>query len=310
MHPQSARLVAAFVLVAGLACPSLVHAGGKPAGPNPAHIQHMIQQARQQQQQMMQQIQQMMQQRAQMMAQQQQQMMRQAQVAQRAASVQARRTAQVARRAMRNMPRPVLQNVVAEYDFVVADEALVRTMHILNPELDDKGEIKKLSAEEKLKLKGDTPEEQKLTGYKAAVEDIQPGDEVIVSLSKYQPAKSSKKDEDTETKEKKSGDKESAKDSSDEMTDHDKIAKLANWKRQGKLHGVVLEVDATSSRRMTIAIQGQQIAMVKPGQKNNNANNQNAKPKKIDIDPSVLQATFVVIVKRGQNGAGLGVVQK
>lgn len=310
------------------------------AGPNPAQIQQMIQQAQRQQQQMMQQLQQMMQQRAQMMAQQQQRMMQQAQVAgqqvarqqqmmarrQQIAARQMQRRAAVASRNMarnmRNMPRPVLKNVVAEYEFIVADDGIVRSMNVLGPELDENGKVKKLNAEEKKKLKGEDEIERKLIGYKAGVEDLQPGDEVIVTLSRYRPAKTSKskaaEDADSEKGTEKAADKKEEKEvkkdadkegASDEMTDHDRITKLANWKRYGKLHGVIVEADAAGSRRMTIAIQGQQMVMQKPGQNNPPAN---AKPTHIDIDPSTLQATFLVIVKRGEGmpagggGAGTG----
>ena len=70
------------------------------------------------------------------------------------------------------------------------------------------------------------------------------------------------------------------------------------------------------SRRVTIAIQGQQMAMQQPnnrnGQPNNNKNNNNnnnqanPKPTHTAIDPSTLQGTFVIVVKRGDSAGGFG----
>ena len=95
----------------------------------------------------------------------------------------------------RTSNQPQLVDVTTTYEFIVADEGLVRTMVLLSPELDDKGRPKKLDAEEKKKLKGDSDAERKFPGYKAGMDDLQAGDEVIVTLARQRPVKGAKKKE-------------------------------------------------------------------------------------------------------------------
>jgi hypothetical protein len=324
LHSPTLWRAALLAMIVSL-FPAPAH-GANPAQQQQQMMQRMMQQAQQQQQQMMRMIQQMQQQ-AQRQMQQQQQMMRNQARASQIVNRTMSRQAQMMARAARNMPRPVLQNVVAEYGFVIADDGLIRSMTVLAPELDEKGKPKTLTADEKLKLRGDTPEERKVAGYKAGVEDLMPGDEVIVTLSRYLPAKHSSpgekekedkdKDAKKEAKKEKDADREKAKSDDtekskkdmegDETDDAHKLARLKDWRAKGKLHGVVVETDMASSRRMVIAIQGQQVVMQSPLNRNNNNNNNNkanAKPQQTSIDPSVMQGTLVVIVKRGQGGAG------
>src|SRR5262249_27241480 len=103
----------------------------------------------------------------------------------------------------------------------IADEGVVRTMSLLSPELDDKGRPKKLDAAEEQKLKGDSPEERKFVGYKANVEDIQGGDEVLVTLAPHRPTRGSRVekkdgDDDEDMPKMKAKGKEKAADKDDE----------------------------------------------------------------------------------------------
>jgi hypothetical protein len=304
----------------------------KAAPPNQQQIQQAIQQAQQQQQQMMQYIQQLQQQQAQRAQQMAQQMNRVAQ--------------QQAQQANRQMKNAKQVDIITEYEFVVADEGVVRTMSLLSPELDDKGRPKKLDLAEKQKLKGDSPEERKFVGYTANIEDIQVGDEVLVTLARHRATKGSpgkKKDGDDEEDmpkmkakgkekaaekddEEKPKAKAKAKDADDDEEkpkakakakakakdddDEDKpkmkkdkdgegeekeVKKIdqSMWRPVGKVTGVVSEIDAAGSRRVTVRYIQKQWVL--PGQNNPNANN----PNHIAIDPGTLQATLVVITKRG-----------
>lgn len=281
----------------------------QPPRPNQQQIQQQIQQlqqqAQQQQQQMQQYIQQLQQAQQQRMQQAQQQAQRQAQVAGQQAQRQAQqlqRQAQQAQRQAQNGPRPQLQDVTTTYEFIIADEGVVRTMALLSPELDDKGRPKKLDAEEKKKLKGDSEAERKFPGYKATVEDLQVGDEIVVTLSRNRPVKGSKKKDadgdedmpkmkgkakekdeekaaDDEEKpkakakgkakakeEKEDGDeKPKAKAKEKEDGDEEKEAKkidLSMWRPVGKLMGTISEADTAGSRRIVIRITQKQWVMV------------------------------------------------
>ncbi|MGE3809374.1 MAG: hypothetical protein AB7K24_32320 [Gemmataceae bacterium] len=72
--------------------------------------------------------------------------------------------------------------VKVDVEVTPADSVAVRVME-LKPEFDQKGRLKQYTPAEALKLKGDTPAEQKLVGYKTAYTELKRGDVVQVSLA-------------------------------------------------------------------------------------------------------------------------------
>lgn len=72
---------------------------------------------------------------------------------------------------------------IIDVELTAADAVRVR-MKDLPIEFDDKGHLKKFTAEDLKKKKGDTAEEQRLTGYKSDFSVLKPGDVIQVSLSK------------------------------------------------------------------------------------------------------------------------------
>jgi multidrug efflux pump subunit AcrA (membrane-fusion protein) len=349
MLARISRLIP-LVTIGGIAWLLLSDSARSAPPPNQQQIQQAIQQAQQQaqqqQQQMMQYLQQLQQAQQQRMQQAQQIGQQQAQRNAQQAQQVARQMQQAARQGQKNQPQ--MKDVTTTYEVIIADEGLVRTMALLTPELDDKGRPKKLDAEERKKLKGDTDAERKFTGYKATIEDLQAGDEVIVTLARHRPVKGAKKkkdadgDDDTpkmkgKAKEKDGDDEEKPKakakakekDADDEekpkakakakekdADDEDKpkgkkekegdgdekeVKKIdqSMWRTVGTLMGTISEIDAGGSRRMVIRItQKQWVAPNQGGQGGGGGagagNNNN-----ISIDPATMQATLVVITKRG-----------
>jgi hypothetical protein len=113
--------------------------------------------------------------------------------------------------------------------------------------------------------------------------------------------KAKDKDKDAE---KEKGDKEKGETTKGKEKEEDAEAAAAaaelwkgrtEWRNYGKLTGTVAEVDSSGSKRLTLRIKGQQVVMQRPGQGAPAA----AEPKTISIDPSQLQATMIVIVRRG-----------
>lgn len=339
------RIPKRFVALAlGLVALFVVSNAGKSAGPTPQQIQQQQQQMQQQMQQMQQQMQQARQQAIQQAQQQQQQMQRYIQQVQRN-NQQAQRQAQ--QQGQKGQPK--LVDVTTTYEIIIADEGLVRTMTLLSPELDDKGRPKKLDAEEKKKLKGDSEAERKFMGFKAGIEDLQAGDEVIVTLARHRATKGSakKKDADGEedapkmkgkakeddgeekpkekakgkakakvadaeeeekpkakAKEKEDGDekpKAKAKEKEDGDEEPKEVKKIdqSMWRPVGKLMGTVSEIDGSGSRRLVIRMTQKQWVM--PGQGGGRGGQQAgaAPDNNISIDPAIMQATLVVITKRG-----------
>jgi hypothetical protein len=78
--------------------------------------------------------------------------------------------------------------VVIDYEFTVLNDARVRLMK-LPVEFDEKGQPKKYVGEELKKLKGTSPAEQKMMGYKSDFGVLKPGDVVRVSFSRPKNAK-------------------------------------------------------------------------------------------------------------------------
>lgn len=78
-----------------------------------------------------------------------------------------------------------------DYELTAADAVRVR-MKDLPVEFDDKGHLKKFTPDELKKKKGDTADEQKLSGYKSEFNVLKPGDVIQVSLSKLNKDKEAK----------------------------------------------------------------------------------------------------------------------
>lgn len=78
-----------------------------------------------------------------------------------------------------------------DYELTAADAVRVR-LKDLPIEFDDKGHLKKFTPEDLKKKKGDTADEQKLTGYKSDFNVLKPGDVIQVSLSKLNKDKEAK----------------------------------------------------------------------------------------------------------------------
>lgn len=350
-------------LVFGVLSLHLMSSAGKSAPQPKQPTQQQIQQMQQQQQQMQQQLQQARQQ----ALQQQQQMQQYIQQLQRNQAIRNQQMAQQAARQGQQRPgqgqgQPQLRDVTTTYEFIVADEGVVRTMVLLAPELDDKGRPKKLDAEEKKKLKGDSEAERKFTGWKAAIEDIQAGDEVIVTLARHRPTKGAAKKKGDDGEEDAPKMKGKAKEGDDEEKPKDKKAKAKDaddeekpkakakekekedgeekpkakgkdkdkegdeeakevkkidqsmWRPVGKLMGTVSEADSSGSRRIVIRITQKQMVMPGGGGRGGQGGGGGAgagNDNNISIDPASMQATLVVITKRGTGmespgGTGFG----
>lgn len=83
-------------------------------------------------------------------------------------------------------PAVRITNQKTDYQITMAEDAKVR---IANPpaKFDDKGNPMRYSADELKKLKGETPEEQKLAGFKSDLDNLHNGDLVSVTISASQP---------------------------------------------------------------------------------------------------------------------------
>lgn len=82
--------------------------------------------------------------------------------------------------------RPVAKTI--DVDVNTADDVKVRTIHPPSGEFDEKGNVKKPSNAELSKMKGDTPEERRLPGYKIELSSLKNGDIVKVSIGKAKEA--------------------------------------------------------------------------------------------------------------------------
>jgi hypothetical protein len=175
-------------------------------------------------------------------------------------------------------PAPKVTNVNITYNFTFHSEiGKVRT--VTPPEsYDEKGNIKKHTKVELLQLKGDTPEEKKLTGYKAEFADVKVGDTVQVSISMLKGAtKLAKKDkEETDTEKPK--------------------AKPGKWIVAQTLLGKVTKIDSgktDSEPKMTIQVSTKVLG----GGGGNVKTTQN-------FDAEKYKATLVVIGQRAPSAPG------
>ena len=121
-------------------------------------------------------------------------------------------------------------------------------------------------------------------------------------------AKAKDKDADDEekpkakAKEKEDGDekpKGKAKDKDGDEEEPKEVKKIdqSMWRPVGKLMGTISEIDSSGSRRLVIQITQKQLVF--PGQGGQQQAGGAANQKNISIDPANMQATLVVITKRG-----------
>jgi hypothetical protein len=199
--------------------------------------------------------------------------------------------------------QPQLKGVTVNYDFTVVEDGFIRSTRLLNAEIDDKGRPKKLNPDELAKAKGDSPAERRLAGYKAEFDDVQVGDEVVVTLAKQRPTPPVVKSAPvkTESPGEKAAKATQDKEENDEPPAPKKFA-LADWKAVGTLRGVVTAVDG--NRRLTLRVNTQQWVMPQPNGRNGAANHQAGQPRQISIDSDKFQATVVLIIKRSPAAAG------
>lgn len=83
-------------------------------------------------------------------------------------------------------PQPQVVTKTYDIDVTAAPEAKVRIKNA-PPRFDQKGNLLKYSADELRELKGDSPEDKKLPGYKRDFADLKVGDVVAVSLVRPHP---------------------------------------------------------------------------------------------------------------------------
>jgi hypothetical protein len=199
-------------------------------------------------------------------------------------------------------------------------------------QFDEKGNRKKYTAEELKEFKGDTPEEQKMVGFKADFADLRVGDNAKVTLSYWRankkketesPGEKDKKDADKKDSDKKDADKkaedkkEEKKDADAEKKDADKkdadkkdVAdkkdaskkdKPAEEEEDGKwvqsvvLDGSIVKID-TKTQKITVRVKNtvpvRTSTQAQPGQPAKNPNTPT------EIKPEDKQATLVVVAKR------------
>lgn len=84
------------------------------------------------------------------------------------------------------LPQQRLTTKVYDLELTVAPDAKVRIKNV-PPRFDAKGQLLKYSADELKELRGDTPEDKKLPGYKRDLADLKVGDVVTVTLAQPQP---------------------------------------------------------------------------------------------------------------------------
>jgi len=182
-------------------------------------------------------------------------------------------------------PGQGMRVVNATYTFTFTfnnDAGKVRSMSPPE-EFDDKGNIKKHTREELQALKGDTPAEKKMVGYKSEISEVQTGDvvQVVLSVNKANLQKANKKEKDKidlDDKEVKDGAK-------------------AKWVVAGQLVGRVTRVDTGNTEagpKLTVQVTTQVVQ----GRGGNNGNRTQT------INPDQGQATMVVIGKRATGGQG------
>lgn len=200
-------------------------------------------------------------------------------------------------------------------------------------QFDEKGNRKKYTAEELKEFKGDTPEEQKMVGFKADFADLRVGDNAKVTLS-YWRANTKKKDtESPGEKEKKDADKKDAdkkdadakaEDKKEEKKDTDTDKKDVadkkdaskkdkpeaaeeedgKWVQSVVLDGSIVKID-TAAQKITVRVKNTLPAGTRattPAQPGQPAKKPNT-PTEIKAEDK--QATLVVVAKRPEGGTDM-----
>ena len=223
-----------------------------------------------------------------------------------------------------NQPQNQIRQVTVNTDYTVsfADKGEVRLLD--EPfEFDEKGSRKRLAGDDLKKAKGETPEEQKMEGFKADFSDLKVGDSVKVYLGtfKLDPKKKTttlKKEsegEKTEKKETEEAKKDDAKKDDDKKDDKkadaaDDDTEKGRWLNNTVLEGKVTKIDKPngSTPKFTIRVvtteqKNVQVRPNQPGQPNNNNNNNNnnnptTENRTVNIGPEQKQASKVVVARR------------
>jgi hypothetical protein len=176
-------------------------------------------------------------------------------------------------------------NVTADFTFTFnGDVGKVRTIE--PPEaFDDKGNVKKHTAEELKALKGDTDQERKLPGYKSDIAEVQVGDLVQVALSVHKATSKAPAD-------KPAGKKDPDADAPAKTDLPDQASGTGRWVAVSQLLGRVTKIDAgntTGDPKLTVRVTGQVLA-ARTGRVSTNRNR--------TINPRQAQATVILIGRR------------
>jgi len=145
-------------------------------------------------------------------------------------------------------PKPKVTNVNIDVTFTFHSEiGKVRT--VTPPDnFDEKGNVKKYTSAELKALKGDTPAEKRLVGYKAEYSDVQVGDTVQVTISMLKNPPKPKKDK---------ADKKEDADTEKPAKEDKPKAKTEKWVTFQQVAGKVTKITAgntDSEPKMTVQV--------------------------------------------------------
>jgi hypothetical protein len=177
-------------------------------------------------------------------------------------------------------PRQGARLVPVTTDFTFTFNSDTGKVRTIEPpaEFDDKGNIKKPTAEELKKAKGDDPAEQKLAGYKSDISEVKVGDLVEVALSVFKPT-----DDKKDAAKKDKADKEKA------ALDKPKEGK---WVVAGGVLGKVTKITPGNTDSGTkLTVRGQTVQVVY-GRTNPRGH------KHQTISPETAQATLILVGRR------------
>ncbi len=140
--------------------------------------------------------------------------------------------------------------VPVHVDFTVTFNTDVGKVRTIDPpqEYDEKGYLKKPTADELKKLKGDEPAEKKMIGYKSDYSELQVGDIVQVAVSVHKNA-------------------ESKKDSEKVAAEDGKETKPPKWVVAGHLLGKITKIENSNSEsapKVTVQVTGSQVIQPRP----------------------------------------------
>jgi hypothetical protein len=147
--------------------------------------------------------------------------------------------------------------VPVRVDFTVTFNTDVGKVRSIDPpdEYDDKGNVRKPTREDLKRLKGDTPEERKMVGYKSDFSELQSGDIVQVAVSVHKKDTSKASPSGTE------GDRAATEEGKQE-------SKPGKWIVAGILLGKVTKIEnANTDTQPKITVQVTQAQIVQQGQR-------------------------------------------